>query len=683
MLSFSDPDFNAASGDGDDSDASFRAQLDVFEDESTDDGAASGSVFSALSIPSSAAAFLANHKTHPIHSVLENRSWNDDDNDDNATHSSASKTDDDEFRMELERLNLSEREVSQEIKRAMQAFQYTTVNSSTARKSASVSSGKALLAGGVGAKEDLAVSSIDSRNSPTPSCPSDEGSGGQGSRSTVYEDQREQPSPVLSPRTPRASNANPEQHYFSDSTTTSSGMQQVYDDPSADLMTLDEHGSLKPDLTNTTPYETLEDEQDVSSQPSSHAKEDIERHVATSPWEDKTEVDLESGNRDLFEEESFWDDGLWKTPENSRHERTGEWSESEYTEEEGSIRRPNTKDLEQLFIPSLKPPPTDTIDEEMEEESQPLQSMSESESERDTMSAFQDEIEPAYWDINKEPHEILEDQLDSQHTRTAFQQQTMEQETATTKRQSKEEPESSDEEEKEMGSCCDGWCTWWRLILIAVHAIFFVAGIIVLVKFLKTRRSNEESKYPAPSNDVCSLANNDFLVDDTSTIVAGTTLGATANAVPCLKEPVNGVWYNAIGTGEEMVASANSQSDFQPQITILSGSCESLQCEEMYDDATDSSGSSSVLWFSEAETTYRILVHGQPAGNFSLGLTDATESDEWLDPAGRIPIQYQTETLSKSRTWIIVGVVTGSTCILFALIAWRWRKLKGSKAAEQ
>ena len=593
---------------------------------------------------------------HPIDTVLENRSWMGDD----TTHSSASKTDDDEFRMELERLHLSEREVSQEIVRAMEAFQYAKP-----QKAAIVSTN-------VGAQDTASREALDARNSPSPSCPSDEVSGDHQSRSTVYDDEREQPPAVISPRTPRASNTEQE-HSSADSTETSSGMRRVYDDPTADLLTADEQGSLKPDLTNATPYEALEDGEAASEY--SQAEEKVERHIATSPWEDKSQVDLESGNRDIFEEESFWDHGLWKTPENSRHERTHgeEWSESEYTEGERSSHRPDSRDLAQLYLPSLIPPPTDANDK-IEVESQ-SQSMSESESERDTMSAFQDEIEPVYWDINKEPHEILEEQLDSQHSRTFHQQE--EKETTKATHQSNED-ESSSDEEKEKGSCCRGWCNWWRLLLIAVHTILIVAGIIILAKFLESRRSRDEVMYPAPGNDECSFANEDFLLMNTSSITSGTTLGATADTVPCSPESVNGVWYYTIGTGEQMVVTANGENEFRPQISILSGSCERLQCEDMYGDATDSSTSSSVFWFSDPEKTYHILIHGQPAGNFSL----VSGSNGWMDPAGKIPIRYQTEQSSRNTTLIIVGVVTGSTCVLFALIAWRWRRLKRSKGNQ-
>jgi hypothetical protein len=515
--------------------------------------------------------------------------------DDNATHSSACRTDDDEFRAELERLNLSEREVSKEIARAIEAFQCAkkSQQSDNFRRDFSVDD------------SNTSIASKDTRESSPSSFPSDEACG-----SIIYE-QREPPPEITTPRTPRTSNM--EQHSTSDSTATSSGMQFVYDDPSADLLTADEHGSLQPDVASKSLVESMDVQERVISQTKegkpAESTSEIRQCEATS------QTDIERGIQDIFEEESFWGDGLWKTPviENSKP-NDKEWSKStseEAAEKRSVTSRPNAKDLAQLYLPDLKPRQDKQANLE-------VKSQSMSESEGDVTSNFQDEIESAYWDIKKEPREILEDQLDSQHSRTV---RISVIDTTIKEEPQKEKESPSDEGERD--KCLQRYCSFWRVFLVAVHVILFSIGAIVISKYLKNSRAKNAMIHPEPSHDECSLANHDhLLLTEMNDAVFGTTKGATNDTVICLHKIVSGIWYNTIGTGEQMVITASGELDVDPKVMVLSGPCGNLHCEGMSPNEKFLSFTSSVVWFSEADLLYHILVFGEEAGDFSIKLEE-------------------------------------------------------------
>jgi hypothetical protein len=81
-----------------------------------------------------------------------------------------------------------------------------------------------------------------------------------------------------------------------------------------------------------------------------------------------------------------------------------------------------------------------------------------------------------------------------------------------------------------------------------------------------------------------------------------------------------GVWYSIIGQGGLMEFLVFG--DYDTQITIYSGNCESLECVNGNDESptVENTASSSLTTFLESNETYSVLVHGWngSVGNFML-----------------------------------------------------------------
>jgi hypothetical protein len=105
--------------------------------------------------------------------------------------------------------------------------------------------------------------------------------------------------------------------------------------------------------------------------------------------------------------------------------------------------------------------------------------------------------------------------------------------------------------------------------------------------------------------------------------VGSTSDGATIDTeVPSCDSTSNatapGVWYTVIGNGEAITASTCTETDFDSQISVFTGSCDQLAC---VDGNNTGCGNQSLFNFqSIQDETYHVLVHGfgDASGNFAL-----------------------------------------------------------------
>ena len=84
------------------------------------------------------------------------------------------------------------------------------------------------------------------------------------------------------------------------------------------------------------------------------------------------------------------------------------------------------------------------------------------------------------------------------------------------------------------------------------------------------------------------------------------------------------VWYKVMGTGKTMTASTcDPITAFDTQLTILSGTCDELQCVTGNDQAT-CGDKASASWETSEDETYYVVVHGYGArwGAFALHLEE-------------------------------------------------------------
>jgi len=124
-------------------------------------------------------------------------------------------------------------------------------------------------------------------------------------------------------------------------------------------------------------------------------------------------------------------------------------------------------------------------------------------------------------------------------------------------------------------------------------------------------------------NNFCS----DATLIDTSMLgemITGSTFAATLDldnpSCAAYFSEAPGIWYQVVGTGEELRASTcDPSTDFDTQITVYSGTCDSLTCVSTDDNSCGVQ--SSVAWLADAGVTYYILVDGRLAtsvGQFAL-----------------------------------------------------------------
>ncbi|MCB9213498.1 MAG: HYR domain-containing protein [Alteromonas sp.] len=125
-----------------------------------------------------------------------------------------------------------------------------------------------------------------------------------------------------------------------------------------------------------------------------------------------------------------------------------------------------------------------------------------------------------------------------------------------------------------------------------------------------------------PANDLCTNAEP---ITCGQTVSGNTTLATFDNVGFCgTSNTAPGVWYTFTGTGSLVNLSTCNQAAYDTKITVFSGSCAALVCEDGNDDGPGCSGFTSDLDVcTTAGTTYYVLVHGfsSAVGAFDLTLT--------------------------------------------------------------
>jgi hypothetical protein len=126
-----------------------------------------------------------------------------------------------------------------------------------------------------------------------------------------------------------------------------------------------------------------------------------------------------------------------------------------------------------------------------------------------------------------------------------------------------------------------------------------------------------------PENDICEEATmlelgdttqgeTDFakMEDDVEFLSCGLSQGGNFSAP--------GVWYWVEGGGYPVQASANAEYDLQ--LTVFSGSCDSLRCVDGSEGIGDDFLNARVIWNAEEGVSYYIYVHGfsNAVGEFEL-----------------------------------------------------------------
>ncbi len=153
-------------------------------------------------------------------------------------------------------------------------------------------------------------------------------------------------------------------------------------------------------------------------------------------------------------------------------------------------------------------------------------------------------------------------------------------------------------------SCCTGPAKWFLTSMITL--LFSAAA------------------FAQPANDDCSGA----IAVSCGDIVTGTTIGSTADMVPScgLFPSATGMWYSIEGTGSDItVSTCSSNTIFDSQLGIFSGSCGSLTCvaSNNNDFSCENNRLSTVTFASEFGTTYYILLNGtvDSQGPFEMSIT--------------------------------------------------------------
>ena len=132
-----------------------------------------------------------------------------------------------------------------------------------------------------------------------------------------------------------------------------------------------------------------------------------------------------------------------------------------------------------------------------------------------------------------------------------------------------------------------------------------------------------------PENDRCENAIGPLEVPSTT---EGTTLCATIDeGLPTCRTSIEGpgVWYYAVGTGEDFMVDTCGGATFDTKITVFHEGCGSPVCEFGNDDYKKKCGDrSAVVWQSNPGVEYLILVHGADgeSGDFELS-TSSVELD--------------------------------------------------------
>ena len=161
-----------------------------------------------------------------------------------------------------------------------------------------------------------------------------------------------------------------------------------------------------------------------------------------------------------------------------------------------------------------------------------------------------------------------------------------------------------------------------------------LVGLTLLVYFLFLGIIRETNAQ-APSNDLCANAENIVLVGS-SAIVSGTTINAGNSDAPadCGINVENtgsgGVWYSFDGITSKryIITTCSNDTDFDTEVSVFSGDCNSLFCRDGNDDRSCSSGvgaSASTVYFNPPFTNQFLIYvtgNGSQVGNFELSITE-------------------------------------------------------------
>ena len=127
------------------------------------------------------------------------------------------------------------------------------------------------------------------------------------------------------------------------------------------------------------------------------------------------------------------------------------------------------------------------------------------------------------------------------------------------------------------------------------------------------------------------------------------------------------VWYSIEGTGAVLKITACSTfgSWFDGTILVYSQSCDSLTCEslgyEAYGECSSGYGGSSATFFSQAGTTYYIMVRGYHGGSYNLTTAEIEVPGDNLC-SGATPIESMFEGPTLGSTMAAVPVVSEPSC---------------------
>ena len=623
---------------------------------------------------------------HAINELLNNNSWMRED-------ISVAETEDDELRIEMEMLTLAEREVSQEISYFVESFREQsgvesdgTIIEYGKRKSNSTISAMNEIYTGIIEREDnytlqeqremanqetikvrgkkkshANISNIhevnigmiekETRDSPSQSQPSDEACNG------IYGIfNREPPEEIIFVDDDESNDEDEYSNTIGDIVIhMSTSVAEVEDAPEA----------VETDSVN---YQEAMNESFFVEQ-----REEDEESAMLSEWELRSRQlsDLEKGENNIFEEETFWDDSFWKIPVHQpTSQNTATLIQREHkdkiVESERSKIPPISKTrrgiIDMLSLPTLEhrrdenqenvatinhqsvePSPEESVQESVDTSAESHLHGNGRGSRKSPRKS--QKHEPASWEASRTLHENIEDQF-SIPTQTQYNNHTF-----ALDRAIPNEGEGSTTVNE--GTSCkrNSWCNR-RILVVAVQAILTVIGVIIFWQFLLTKDSRAQQSYTheVPVNNNCSvvvkdlqpLNSNRFLTPSINT--RGTLLGATKENNPCdISLDHAGVWFSVTGTGGPMTASTQTESAVDIRSSIIFGQCNDLVCITSSESSRDTGGVSSSTWMSVAGESYHILVHGQVslAGNFSLSLSEATSRNSECEAApSLLPSNY-------------------------------------------
>lgn len=126
---------------------------------------------------------------------------------------------------------------------------------------------------------------------------------------------------------------------------------------------------------------------------------------------------------------------------------------------------------------------------------------------------------------------------------------------------------------------------------------------------------------PVVANDYCVDA---IPLELSNNVVNGSTTEASIDETPScssLEQTHAGVWYTVQGTGSRLeVSTCNSGdekvTDYDTVLSIFTGECGMLNCTLADDNFCGFQ--SKIVWLTERDVTYYILVHGSETGDYGL-----------------------------------------------------------------